>query len=157
MRCHAALARRPAVTSRRVSASAVLAAVAGLVLGSLALTPSMEAEETWTWPPPSAGGSVVEGSPSFAMLSELYGDGSAVARERVGQGLASGVTFHSVLSSAERDFVVGSGVPFSYFSIPGEAALGSSCYPASSDAAAGSTLAELTRLVGPDVWRPGRA
>ena len=39
------------------------------------------------------------GSRSFVMLTELYPDGAAVARERVGLGLANGVTFHSVLSA----------------------------------------------------------
>lgn len=88
------------------------------------------------------------------MLTELYPDGSAVARDRVGKGLADGVTFHTSLTAAERDFVVGSGVPFAYFSIPSEAGV-SSCYPAATDSATDSKLSDLTRQVGPDVWRLG--
>jgi hypothetical protein len=96
------------------------------------------------------------GSPSFALMSEFYGDAGATARQLAKQGLLNGVTFHPPLTSSERQALTNGGrsFAFAYFAIPAEAGV-SSCYPSSIDANAGALVTSYSRKLGPKVWRLG--
>jgi hypothetical protein len=90
----------------------------------------------------------------FAVISELYGNAGAVARQRLADGLATGFDFHPPLSRNERLFLRSARPPFVYFSIPAGAHV-ARCYPSSIDANTGTLLTRYTRLLGPNVWRLG--
>ena len=90
----------------------------------------------------------------FSVISELYGDSGAVARQRMADGLATGFDFHPPLSRGERLFLRSAQPPFVYFSIPAGAHV-ASCYPSSTDSKTGPLLVKFTQLLGPSVWRLG--
>jgi hypothetical protein len=90
----------------------------------------------------------------FAVISELYGNAGAVARQRMVDGLATGFDFHPPLSRDERLFLRSERPPFVYFSIPVGAHV-ARCYPSSKDPNTGILLTRYTRLLGPSVWRLG--
>lgn len=91
---------------------------------------------------------------SFVMLTEVYGDGTAVLKERLQRGLASGASLHPVLSPGERAIVGGGGVPFVYFAIPSETGV-EACYPESADADSAQTLKGLGVTPSSSAWRLG--
>lgn len=91
--------------------------------------------------------------PSFDLLTEVYGDGAAVAEGRLRAGLANGVTLHPGLSRAEAA-LARTGLPFVYYSIP-EVAGVAACYPQSADPDAAGTLAGIGVTAGSDAWRLG--
>jgi hypothetical protein len=90
----------------------------------------------------------------FAVISELYGNAGAVARQRMADGLATGFDFHPPLSRNERLFLRSARPPFVYFSIPAGARV-ARCYPSSTDPNTGALLTRFTQLLGPSVWRLG--
>jgi hypothetical protein len=90
----------------------------------------------------------------FAVISELYGDAGAVARQRMADDLATGFDFHAGLSRSERLFLRNAKPPFVYFSIP-RAAHVARCYPSSTDSKTGPLLRTFTQVLGPRVWRLG--
>ncbi|MGC4121293.1 MAG: DUF4082 domain-containing protein [Myxococcales bacterium] len=94
------------------------------------------------------------GSPSFTLMTELYGDAGSTAQQRVSQGLATGATFHPPLTGSEQSFLSSTSAPFAYFAIPAESNV-ASCYPSATDSGAGSLLTSWTNQIGPDVWRLG--
>ena len=95
-------------------------------------------------------------TPSFTMISEMFGDAGSLAQSRFNQGLLTGATFHTVLTTSESQFLTGNtpAPTFAYFAIPAEASV-SSCYPYSTDFNAGTLLTNYTHQLGSKVWRFG--
>ena len=106
---------------------------------------------TVTAPPTSAAP-----TPSFTMMSEMYGDAGATAQQRMSQGLLTGATFHPTLTASESQFLTGNtpAPAFAYFAVPASANV-SSCYPSSTDSNAGTLLTSYTQQIGSKVWDLG--
>jgi hypothetical protein len=94
------------------------------------------------------------GPSPFEVITELYGDGGALAKHRMAARLATGVDFHPSLSRGERSLLRNVRPPFVYFSIPAAAHV-ARCYPSSTDSKTGPLLVKFTQLLGPRVWRLG--
>ncbi len=95
-------------------------------------------------------------TPSFTMMSEMFGDAGSLAQSRFNQGLLTGATFHTVLSASEARFLTGNTpVPaFAYVAIPSSANV-SQCYPGSLDSNAPTLLTSYTQQLGSKVWDIG--
>ena len=95
-------------------------------------------------------------TPSFTMMSEMYGDAGATAQQRMSQGLLTGATFHPTLTASESQFLTGNtpAPAFAYFAVPASANV-SSCYPSSTDSNAGTLLTSYTQQIGSKVWDLG--
>jgi len=101
-------------------------------------------------------GSCAAQSPPFQLLSQMYPDAGSLAQTRLGQGLLTGVTFQTVLTTSEAQFLTGN-TPypsFAYFAVPASANV-SSCYPDSTDPNAATLLTSYTAQLGSTVWDEG--
>jgi hypothetical protein len=93
-------------------------------------------------------------SPPFIMMNEVYGDGAGNVQQQKNQDLANGFNFHSPLTSVQQQFLSRTKSLFAYFSIPAEANV-ASCYPSATDSNTETLLKNMTRQLGPSVWRFG--
>lgn len=91
---------------------------------------------------------------SFALLTEVYGQGGPLLDRRLSEGLANGAALHPVLDVGERRIVEGNVRPFAYIAIPAEANV-AACYPDTADSDAATTLRELGVTAQSAAWRLG--
>src|SRR5690242_7575632 len=91
---------------------------------------------------------------SFALLTEVYGQGGPLLDQRLRETLANGAAVHPVLDGEERASVEVNGRPFTYFAIPAEAEV-SACYPDSTDVDAATTLRAVGVTAQSSAWRLG--
>lgn len=133
-------------STRMAAAAAAILALAGL--------PACQDSVSVGQPGPVSPPDDVKGSPSFALMSELYTNIRYQTQAFFDQGVLTGASMHVPLSGADWEFLRGNDTPpIAYYSIPPEAGV-APCYNETVDYDTAGVMSELTKL-GPDVWRFG--